>query len=339
MMNKTERKEFISQGFAQDDEYKKFRPYLPIEHAVNKAAEQVVADFSEVVTKSLRDEVEAPVELAEATSEIPDPADAYVNIFDPFELEKLIKLREDEGDERAKRQVPFLQAALVALGTRTLINQPLPTVVAGLLGLKLDMPNFSNVVDTLIAEISLAMSGEKEDFRVSPLCMNGVPGIGKTRFACEVAKILDVGFEAISLGAGTGSFELSGVSAGYSNSRPGRIFRLLAEGKSGCPVVLLDEIDKISSDSRYPQTPVLLDLMEVDSARRFRDEGIEARLDCSKMILLATSNYQESIPAPLKSRMNMVEILAPTAEQGLYAGTAENSVNPIPAPPRSLPDR
>ena len=238
-----------------------------------------------------------------------------VPVFSVEEMGKLLAKLKDEDSDRAKRQTPDLEAARTEDGHRSLFTQPLLKVVAGLNGLKSDMPNFTDVIDILIGELALAFSGKPEDFHVGAICMNGVPGIGKTRFAREVAKILDVGFEAISMGATCGGFELAGVPSGYSNSKSGRIFRLLAEGKSACPVVLLDEIDKLAGDERFSPLPILLDLLESDSAKKFRDEGLEARCDASRIIFLLTSNEARFIAGPLQSRMRMVEIQTPTSEQ------------------------
>ena len=224
--------------------------------------------------------------------------------------------KQKRGDaERAARQVPDLEAACAFDGQRALFSEPISNIKQELLALKEEMPNFSEVIDILTAELALALAGKPEDFRVTPICMNGVPGICKTRFAREVARILGVGFEQISMGAAGGGFELSGVNSGYGNSKSGRIFRLLAEGESACPVVLLDEIDKMAGDERFPPLPVVLDLLEPDTARGFRDEGLEVRCDASRMVFLLTSNDDSCIPEPLKSRVRLVEINPPTPQQ------------------------
>lgn len=238
-----------------------------------------------------------------------------VQIFDVEKLDKLIAERKQEDNERTKRQLPDLEAARSSEGVRRLFTKTLANILEGLRDIKADMPNFAEAIDIMTGELALAFAGKPEDFRVSAICMNGVPGIGKTRFAREVARVLKVGFDTIALGSSGGGFELSGVSAGYGNSKSGRLFRLLAEGESACPVVLLDEIDKMAGDERFPTLPPLLDLLEADSAKRFRDEGVETRFDASKIIFLATSNEAELIPGPLQSRIRMVEIQPPTVQQ------------------------
>jgi len=236
-------------------------------------------------------------------------------VFDSIECRKNWQ-RLNEGEaEKNRLNMLCLEAAQADFGRRNLIATPLAQVASALDDLAEDMPNFLDVIEILKGELAIAMTGKPENFHVTPIAMDGVPGIGKTRFAREVANILNVGFDAISMGAATGNFELAGVSPGWGNTRPGRLSRLLAEGKTGCPVVLLDELDKIGSDPRFPVLPVLLDLLEPDSAKHFRDEGLEVRLDASKLIILATSNNADCIPEALQSRMRMIEIQQPTAEQ------------------------
>ena len=178
-----------------------------------------------------------------------------------------------------------------------------------------EMPNLALAMDALAAELALALSGPSNEFRVTPMLLHGAPGIGKTRFVSQLAAILGVGFDKLSMGAASGAFELCGVSRGWGTTRPGRIAKLLARGESASPVVLLDEIDKMGSDPRFPVIPTLLDLLEPDSAGHFRDECLELEFDASRIIFVATANEIHDIPAPLCSRMRMIEILPPTLEQ------------------------
>ncbi len=258
---------------------------------------------------------DAATECLEPVLETEDIQQVRVPVFDKQAVEKARTARDHEDDERARRIIPLLNDMLVGEGQRRLIERPLPDIMRDFELLGEQMPNFKPVIEILSAELALAMADEPSEFRVSCLCLDGVPGIGKTRFACKIAEILDVGFDQVSLGAAQGSFELMGVAAGWSNTRPGRISKLLAEGEAACPVVLLDEMDKLGFDDRFPTLPVLLDLLERDTARRFRDESLELRMDASKIIFLATSNAAQSIPEPLKSRIRLVEIAMPNPAQ------------------------
>lgn len=248
-----------------------------------------------------------------------------VQVFDLAELAESAKARQESEHDRLKSHLTDLEAARRGGGLRHLLTHSRQQIVADLEALRCEMPNFSEVIDILSAELALSLAGKPEDFHVSSVCMNGTPGIGKTRFGRELARLLDVACDVISLGAAYGGFELAGVSPGWGSTRSGRLFRLLAYGKSACHVVLLDEVDKMPNHSNYPALPVILDLLEVDSSRKFRDEGLEIRFDASKLIFIATSNEYDNIPAPLQSRTRMVEILPPTAEQRL--GIAERIAN------------
>lgn len=238
-----------------------------------------------------------------------------VQIFDFLLTSKALDHLKIEDDDKSARLIPILESALLETGLRPLITEPLPDLIREIKRLVADMPNFESAATLLCAEIALAMSSEPKNFRVTCICLDGPPGVGKTRFAKELSRILDVGFEQISMGATSGSFELAGLAPGWATSRPGRIAKILASGKTACPVVLLDEIDKTSSDPRYSPLTVLLDLLEKDTASRFRDECLEIEIDASKIIFIATSNDAERIPSPLLSRMRIVDVPAPTKEQ------------------------
>jgi len=246
---------------------------------------------------------------------LPFAGEASLQIFDLEVLGRARNRLMNEEKERLARHMPVLEKARNWEGRRRLPKNNIGQMNARLQALGKAMPNFQAAIDILIGELALSMAGPAEDFRVSPIALYGVPGIGKTRFAREVAAILDVGFESIALGGTDSGFELAGVSPGYSTTRAGRIAKLLAEGDAASPVVMLDEIDKARGDDRYPVVPTLLELLEADSARAFRDQGLEIRMDASRIVYLATANDPELIPAPLQSRLRMLEVAAPTQEQ------------------------
>jgi ATP-dependent Lon protease len=289
-------------------------------YTILEQQKQREADADEAYRRRLAEQsVNLPPRIVEAPPADPTPAilpptGICVHVFESAALNKLIEERRNENGERSQRQLPGLEIAAKQSGTRGLITERLSVILSGLRALQEEMPNFEGVIGLLAGELALALAGAPEKFRVTAICMNGAPGIGKTRFAKKVAHVLDVGFDAISMGS-TAGFELCGTSSGYGNSKAGRIFQLLADGDSACPIVLLDELDKMAGDERYPVLPVLLELLEAESAHRFRDEALELRLDASKIIFLATSNEAEHIPGPLRSRLRVVEIQPPTPAQ------------------------
>ncbi|MBU1364160.1 MAG: AAA family ATPase [Gammaproteobacteria bacterium] len=289
-----------------------FLPTLLIKQMQQEAAQQVADDEADEEA----DEEEAALEAC-----IPEPAPAgampLVPIFNRESIDRAIKSVKADGDEKSGQILPTLEDAKRDDGYRHALsaNVTLSHIRDQLQDLLSEMPNLALAMDALAAELALALSGPSNESRVTPMLLHGAPGIGKTRFASELAAILGVGFDKLSMGSASGGFELCGVSRGWGTTRPGRIAKLLARGESAAPVVLLDEVDKLGSDPRFPVIPTLLDLLEPDSARYFRDECLELEFDASRIIFVATANQINDIPGPLCSRMRMIEILPPTVEQ------------------------
>ena len=179
------------------------------------------------------------------------------------------------------------------------------------------MPNFQAVIEVLLSELALALSAPPAEFRVTPILLSGAPGIGKTRFAREVAAALNVHFESIALATTSAGFALTGTSRAWGNSRPGLIAELMSQGEDATPVVLLDEVDKVSDNYQSPVTPVLLELLEEESAKRFRDEALEIRMDTGGVIFMATANDLGAIPPALMSRLRVVPVRPPTKQECL----------------------
>ena len=298
-------------GFQIHRQQNKTAIFLPtnlVEQIQNEASQQ---EFDEAA-----DEVEAPLE-ASIAEPAPVTETARVPIFKRELIDRAIMEFKAGDDERYTHNIlPTLEDAkredgyrrtLSGKVTLTHIRDHLQNVVS-------EMPNLALAADALAAELALAVSSPSNEFRVTPMLLHGAPGIGKTRFVSQLAALLGVGFDKVSMGAASGAFELCGVARGWGTTRPGRIAKLLARGESAAPVILLDEIDKLGSDPRFPVIPTLLDLLEPDSARRFRDECLELEFDASQIIFIATANEIHGLPAPLCSRIRMVEIPPPTVE-------------------------
>lgn len=111
------------------------------------------------------------------------------------------------------------------------------------------------------------------------------------------------------------SFQLVGGDSGWRQARPGLIFEVLAKGDSAAPVLILDEVDKIGSGTNYPIVPVLLDLLEPDTARAFYDAFFRMEFDASRMIIVLTANDLDRVPPPLLSRVEVFDIPTPDPEQ------------------------
>jgi ATP-dependent Lon protease len=148
----------------------------------------------------------------------------------------------------------------------------------------------------------------------------GPPGIGKTFFARELAATVGLGrdFEVVNMeNASTGN-ALSGLSFNWANGRPGRIFDKLINGSFANPFVVVDEVDKASQDGRFDPLAPLYALLEPGSAARFIDEAVPmVPVDASRINWILTANDASAIPDPLRSRMTLVDVPAPTPAQSL----------------------
>ena len=180
--------------------------------------------------------------------------------------------------------------------------------------LKLRFPNFIVAIELYESNaIGLAKMGLP--FEAPPLLLSGEPGLGKTLFASELARLVGLPFFEISMATMTASFALSGGSLQWGEGTVGFIANSLADSKFGNPFFLLDEIDKHGYDSRYNPMNPFYSLLEAHSARRFRDEALEIDLDASRVIWIATANYLGNVPQPILSRMRVIDIKRPDSKQ------------------------
>lgn len=285
---------------------------------MDEAAQEDLFDLSpEPPTDDLWEEVEAQAGCFE-----PDPL--YRQVFDPEAIAVATKGLTCEDKEVAKRYALYLKHAEQEQGRRKMPEIKIPELKTRLLALADKMPNFQAVVEVLLSELALALSAPPHEFRVTPILLSGAPGIGKTRFTREIAAALNVHFESIALATTSAGFALAGMSRAWGNSRPGLIAELMSQGKDATPVVLLDEVDKVSDNYQSPVTPVLLELLEEQSAKCFRDEALEIRMDAGGVIFMATANDLGTIPPALMSRLRVVPVRPPTKEEclGIARGIA-----------------
>jgi ATP-dependent Lon protease len=180
--------------------------------------------------------------------------------------------------------------------------------------LRHDFENLAEPINRLQTSLVLAGCMKPDDFHMAPILLLGEPGIGKTYLASQLAQSMGVPMEKISAGGAQGGFQLTGSHSSWADSRPGLIFSLLAQGRSASPVVVIDEIDKIR-DAKYPVLPVLLDLLEPETGKQFKDEFFEVKFDASKVIFILTANSIAEVPASLLSRCEVFNIPRPGFKQ------------------------
>ena len=241
---------------------------------------------------------------------VPSPSIPVAGLKDVYDTGAVEKALQDLP-QSANEALRALYEKMLRLGGQRFAVKPsgLPQMEA----LFEEMPNFAEVLEDIRRQLALCVDSQ-DDVELPPILLLGGPGIGKTHFARRVSQLLGTGYGFVPMSSLTAGWVLSGASSQWKNAKPGKVFETFLNGDYANPVLVVDELDKASSEGQYDPLGALYELLETQTAMRFIDEFAEIPINASGAVWFATANDAARIPEPLLNRMNVYEIEPPDAE-------------------------
>ncbi len=179
--------------------------------------------------------------------------------------------------------------------------------------LERDIYGMQKVKERILEQLSVyALS---PDIKGQIICLVGPPGVGKTSVGKTIAECMGRRFARISLGGVHDEAEIRGHRKTYIGAMPGKIVNALKQAGSGNPLILLDEVDKLGSDYKGDPSAALLEVLDPEQNNTFVDHYVEIPVDLSSVVFIATANTADTIPAPLRDRMEIIELSSYTREE------------------------
>jgi ATP-dependent Lon protease len=308
---------------------KKLMEFLSHEYQVLKLGNKIETKVHESFTKTQR-EIFLREQLKTIQDELGEDDPQATEIL---ELEK--KLEEaklsPEAQEAADKELQRLKAVPPASPEHGVIRTYLDVlselpwdkstedhldILAAQKILDKDHYGLEKVKDRILEYLSVLKL--KKDLKGPILCLAGPPGVGKTSLGKSVARALGREFVRMSLGGMHDEAEIRGHRRTYIGSMPGRIIESLRRCKANNPVFMLDEIDKVGKDFRGDPASALLEVLDPEQNSTFNDHYLDVEFDLSKVLFITTANMLDTIPGPLRDRMEVIRISGYTLQEKVH---------------------
>jgi|GEM_PF-189041 len=255
-----------------------------------------------------------PIELADADADslddkLSEVSDVLVSLYNALALTQLMEKEKTKHKDDQRRLTDY--ETMKRLGSQRCLKKAPALDSLAVLGRR--FPNFGRAMESILGAAALSHLADGP-FSFPPMLLVGPPGVGKTYFASELAKLVGVDHQFISMETMQASWVLTGTHNGWATAEIGRIGECLIRSEMANPLFLIDEVDKALTGNYNPLAP-LYALLEPRTAANFRDEYLSIELNASHANWIMTANETKSIPVPLLSRMSIVEVPAPTRDE------------------------
>lgn len=248
-------------------------------------------------------------------------AEAYAEKIESLHLdEKSEEVLFKECQKLMKMPYGSQEASVIRTYLDTVTSLPWNTaskdkIVISKIRKELDKSHFGleKIKDRIIEQLAVRKLSEKQKGQI--ICFAGPPGVGKTSIAQSIAKAIGRQSERIALGGVKDEAEIRGHRRTYIGSIPGRIMSAVQSADTNNPVLILDEIDKLASDYKGDPTSALLEVLDSEQNNKFVDHYIDIPFDLSNVMFITTANDVSAIPAPLRDRMELIELNSYTREE------------------------